>query len=200
MDGVPAKKEAVKPGKPKQQMDTESEDRVDMESVHQNSDLGEPEKEVKAEKVAAKAAVPKGKPLVETRTLRVLYLYCGFKRRADLREWLEKLVALDPAFEAISDVHITEVDTLLDPIQSDLGDTEIQDKYLGEVRNGQFHLTIMSPPCGSWTRIVWTNTLGPTAVPHPRMPLGLRMGQAGRVQQSARRKRTHSVLHQGHRT
>ena len=176
---------------------------VDMGIEVPEEEPEEPEEEDKAWLLIPKResrAMPKGKPLVETRTLRVLYLYCGSKRRADLREWLEKLVALDPAFEAISDVHITEVDTLLDPIQSDLGDTEIQDKYLGEVRNGQFHLTIMSPPCGSWTRIVWTNTLGPTAVPHPRMPLGLRMGQAGRVQQSARRKRTHSVLHQGHRT
>ena len=172
MDGVPTKKEAAKHRKKEQQMDEESECHVDMESEHQNSDLGDPEKEENKEKRATKMKIPKGKPLVETRTLRVLYLYCGLKRRADLREWLEKLVALEPAFEAINDVHITEVDTLLDPIQSDLGDTEIQDKYLGEVRNGQFHLPIMSPPCGSWTRIVWINTLGPRPCRSRECPWG----------------------------
>ena len=79
---------------------------------------------------------------------------------------------MDPAFEAIKGANNLKVDTLLDPIQSGLGDTEIQDKYLREVRNGQFHLTIMSPPCSSWTRIVWTNTLGPRPCRSRECPWG----------------------------
>ena len=52
------------------------------------------------------------RPLLESRALKVLHPYCGLKRRADRSEWFEKLITADPALRAVSEVHITVVDTL----------------------------------------------------------------------------------------
>ena len=101
--------------------------------------------------------------------LRVLYLYSGAPRQEDVKGWLTKLCEKDPGIKGLV-VHCAELGK--DGKGDDLSEHVIQDRYIQRVEAGFYDVVIASPPCGSFTRIVWTNSAGPPPCRSSGHPFG----------------------------
>ena len=97
----------------------------------------------------------------------MLYLYSGEDRKASIAEWLK---FLKNKYE-VEDIIVEEVDLLTNPLD-DLEDSTNQDLWEGKVSAGQFDVIIVTPPCGSYSRIVWSNTDGPPPCRSSAFPKG----------------------------
>ena len=103
--------------------------------------------------------------------LRVLYLFSGLSRRSSIKECLEKLVARTPD-NRIKFLDVAEIDVLNDPVSHDLMDEDKRLSYLQEIRNGEWHIVVVTPPCSTFSRAVFANTNGPRPVRNRDYPMG----------------------------
>ena len=104
--------------------------------------------------------------------LRVLYLFAGKERRADIGDCLKELAGdyLQNYGIALK-VELTEVDTLRGGAAHNLLDSSICDHYLALVEKGHYHIVILAPPCNTFPRAVFANRAGPAPIrdrTHPR--------------------------------
>ena len=88
---------------------------------------------------------------------KVLYLFAGPQRDTGIPEVLRRLA--ESATENIS-VETTVFDILRDRTQ-DLLNEDTQADILDKLRARHFDAVIMSPPCATWSRAPWANSLGP---------------------------------------
>jgi hypothetical protein len=98
--------------------------------------------------------------------LRVLYLFAGKRRRADIREHLEHM-----CHKLGYKLLMKEVDLELHGLADDLLDDKIWDNELASLANGDWDVLLGTPPCNTHTRVVWSNSRGPKPVRsrhHPR--------------------------------
>ena len=102
------------------------------------------------------------------KTLKVLYLFCGVPRKADVKQCLKKL-ALKHHFE----LEIREVD-IERSSDDDLTKSQLWDELLEQIRSGQFDVVFMSPPCNTWSRVrfQWQRFPGPRPVRNASWPMG----------------------------
>ena len=91
--------------------------------------------------------------------LRVLYAYAGKKRKSDIGAFLTKFGYVQKVR-----VELTELDTLRDPRRHDLRRMDRRRDLLGKVANGKYDVVITSPPCNTFTRVVWANKFAPRPV------------------------------------
>ena len=102
-----------------------------------------------------------------SRTLRVLYLYAGPHRRAELGTALREVAKLD---EDPADIEIEELD-ILRGRKSDLSVQSRQNEIIAKILTNYYDLVVSSPPCETFCRALYTNKLGPRPIrssAHPR--------------------------------
>ena len=66
----------------------------------------------------------------------------------------------------------------------DLLDEEIQEDFLSEIANGEFDMVILSPPCGTWSRLNWANDDGPAPCRDRFEPWGFTSNQGKRFKRN----------------
>ena len=101
-------------------------------------------------------------------TLKVAYFFSGIRRKASIAEALKKL-----AEDSGIGLEFTEIDILVGGAAHDLFDKKKQDDFLRAVESGEYHMCILSPPCGSWSRANWANKAGPQPCRNRKNPWGL---------------------------
>jgi hypothetical protein len=66
---------------------------------------------------------------------------------------------------------MTEIDLQISE-EHDMSDEDRWQELITKIRNGEFDIIIMSPPCSTWSRAVWANRLGPKPVRSREFPFG----------------------------
>ena len=89
-------------------------------------------------------------------SLSVLYIFAGEKRRSDPRSFLEELLELE-----CRSLVMDEIDILRDPEGHDVLQQSVWAALIQKIENGAYNIVIATPPCNTWSRAVWANTLGP---------------------------------------
>jgi hypothetical protein len=95
--------------------------------------------------------------------LRVLYVFAGQERKADVSEFLKK----DSRVTAL----ITEIDILRQGSAHDVLDPAIWASILQDLRDGKYDFLIITPPCNTMSRAFCANDFGPKPLrnhSHPR--------------------------------
>ena len=69
-------------------------------------------------------------------------------------------------------LEMDEVDIVRNPDTGDLLDADRQQFYIDRVREGFYDVAILSPPCNSWTRLLFANEWGPSVVRDRDFPWG----------------------------
>ena len=115
--------------------------------------------------------MPSGPPEARTavRTLSVLYLFAGEDRKASIKG---AIVDIARVWAPSVAVDLRELDVCQGGAEHDLSDPERQADIVDQVRRGAWHWVILSPPCNTWSRAVWSNPQGPRPVRSHRYPLG----------------------------
>ena len=100
--------------------------------------------------------------------MKVLYLFCGVPRKADVKQCLKKL-ASKHQFE----LEIREVD-IERSSDDDLTKSQLWDELLEQIRSGHYDVIFMSPPCNTWSRVrfQWQKFPGPRPVRNAAWPMG----------------------------
>ena len=101
------------------------------------------------------------------RTLRVLYLFAGVSRKADIRECLTEICAV----HSVS-LQFIEIDLVRDP-SHDVSDDDIWETLLAQVRSHCFDFVLVTPPCSTWSRACYSKQPGPPPVRSADYPWGL---------------------------
>ncbi|CAE8650563.1 unnamed protein product, partial [Polarella glacialis] len=99
------------------------------------------------------------------RTLKVLYLFAGVKRKQSVRDCLLKL-ARGREFG----VEVTELDICRQKTVN-FARLHVRQKWLSKISAGEFDSVLSTPPCSSFTRAMWANKLGPSPMrsyDHPK--------------------------------
>ena len=68
---------------------------------------------------------------------------------------------------------VTEVDILLGGKAHDLMDKDAQNDWIQQVEAGNINMSLLGPPCGSWSRANWANNKGPKPCRNRRHPWGI---------------------------
>ena len=112
-----------------------------------------------------------GKLLVPPRdgnpTLSVAYFFSGVQHKASVANSLAQLCR-DSGFGLV----FHEVDILVGGSDHDLMDIESQQAWLDRVEKGELFMTILSPPCGTWSRANYSSKPGPQPCRSKRYPWG----------------------------
>ena len=98
----------------------------------------------------------------------MLYLFAGAPRRADINSFLHA-ISLAQDF----DLNVREVD--IERSESDdLSSAQLWEQLLAEIRDGKYDVIIMSPPCGTWSRVrfQWQLHPGPRPQRNKSWPWG----------------------------
>ena len=98
--------------------------------------------------------------------MRVLYLFAGPRRRAELGTALQEIGA-GRGINVLMEEH-----DILRGEKSDLAHSKKEQVRLDRIANGDFDVVITSPPCDTFTRAVYTNRRGPKPVRSYRHPKG----------------------------
>jgi hypothetical protein len=88
-------------------------------------------------------------PIVFGSRLHLLYVFSGVRRQADVASSLHSLAA---GF-GYSDVFITEIDILKDPVRHDMLIKANKTNLMTRVYAGEFHTAFLTPACSSWSRV-----------------------------------------------
>ena len=88
---------------------------------------------------------PEGRP-----TLHVAYFFSGASRKSSVGEELRTLAKAKNV-----GLVVHEVDILNGGAAHDLIDNDAQARWEARIRDGEFDITILTPPCSSWTRALF---------------------------------------------
>ena len=106
-------------------------------------------------------------PANGARTVRVLYLFAGARRKSGLARSL-RLACKGTGVKII----VEEIDILRGGRRHDLLRKVYRNKILVKVRKGNYFLTAASPPCGSFSRSRSANNRGPRPIRSRTFPRG----------------------------
>ena len=98
--------------------------------------------------------------------LRILYVFSGIRRKSDVRECLQELC--DKASWLLD---LVELDTELDSAH-DITVPAVWDPIFAKIKEGHFSVVVMTPPCGTWSRVRFANNLGPRPCRDKSWPWG----------------------------
>ena len=98
---------------------------------------------------------------VKARQPRALYLFSGLPRKSDVAKVLRKLGWL-----------VEELDILRSRAQ-DLSKTEVSERLLQRIVGNEFEAVLASPPCNTYTRVMFANDRGPQPMRTMEYPRGL---------------------------
>ena len=94
-------------------------------------------------------------PQPPTRVLRVLYIFAGIERRSDIREYLSGLCG-----ELNMALSMEELDTCRNPAHDVLQES-VQDALVQRLESREFDVLVVTPPCSTWSRALFSNRPGP---------------------------------------
>ncbi|CAJ1392764.1 unnamed protein product [Effrenium voratum] len=100
------------------------------------------------------------------RTFNVLYLFSGEERKSSTGSQLREM-----ASKAGYKVLLEEWDMLRNP-DHDLTDEGKRQGILEQIKGGKCAVIIVTPPCGTWSRVTWANHFGPKPVQDEARPWG----------------------------
>eukprot|EP00435_Cladocopium_sp_Y103_P066703 s951_g29.t1 len=98
---------------------------------------------------------------------RVLYVFSGKPRKNSIAAWLRKLARKSNLL-----VEVEMVDIQVRPFM-DLTNKAVQQRLLNKIATGRYFAVLFSPPCSTFTRVVWANRRGPRPVRSYVRPRGL---------------------------
>ena len=93
-----------------------------------------------------------------TRLCRVLYLFSGAQRKASVASVLHEQSA-----QAGIQFEVREID-IQNSSEWDLADHSFQERLLQQLKQGYYHVVLITPPCSTWSRIRGANCQGPPMV------------------------------------
>ena len=98
----------------------------------------------------------------------MLYLFSGAPRRADINSFLQEF-SLQGDFK----LSVREVD-IERSSEDDLSNSSLWETIFAEIEAGEYDVLIMSPPCGTWSRVRYQVQLhpGPRPQRNKRWPWG----------------------------
>jgi hypothetical protein len=96
-----------------------------------------------------------------------LYVFSGKPRKNSVSSWLRKL-----SKQLGVAVEVEMVDIQVRPFL-DLTRAEVQQRLLNKIASGRYDAVIFSPPCSTFSRVVWANRRGPRPVRAFTKPRGL---------------------------
>ena len=96
----------------------------------------------------------------------MLYLFSGEPRKSDVRSCIERLCTAKGVQLEILEIDLVRADA------HDMYNDENWEKIAQGIREGKWDAIIMSPPCSTWSRAVWSNKLGPKPVRSRDFPHG----------------------------
>ena len=108
-------------------------------------------------------ATPDANSGMATPTLQVLYLFSGPQREGDLEECLKELSGSDATITCRDLCRGSHHDFMVD---------DVRQSIFEEVRRGRFDCIIVTPPCGTWSRAMWSGRPGPRPIRSKEWPLG----------------------------
>ena len=124
-------------------------------------------------------AAPPGRTPNAELPLRVLYLFAGVKRQADIGGALKSMVhawnSKNPHQRIALRLH--EVDTLRGGDDHNLTKKELKTSLLRSIREGEWDVVIVAPPCNTYSRATFAGGEGPT--PRSRSSVARRLPMAG---------------------
>ena len=101
-------------------------------------------------------------------TLKVAYFFSGVERKGSVANCLAKLCAA-----CGSGLVVEEVDIMVGGNCHNLLDRAAQDEWIARIESGEFDFVLFSPPCGTWSRANWANSLGPAPCRDRAHPWGI---------------------------
>ncbi|CAJ1332305.1 unnamed protein product [Effrenium voratum] len=99
-------------------------------------------------------------------TFNVLYLFSGEERKSSTGSQLREM-----ASKAGYKVLLEEWDILKNP-DHDLTDKDKRQGILEQIKEGKYAVIIVTPPCGTWSRVTWANHFGPKPARDEARPWG----------------------------
>ena len=115
-----------------------------------------------SDRLDAQVLQPEFKP---QRTLNVLYLFAGQRRKSDVRQFLESRSA-----EHQIGLNLQERDLLLHGSEDDLADDAVWDTVRESIKSGTWDVLVLTPPCNTYSRAVWSNRRGPNRFAPDNIP------------------------------
>ena len=97
---------------------------------------------------------------------RVCYLFAGVARKADIRDWLEKLCSANGMV-----LDLTEID-LCHGAGHDMAEEEQWLRVRSLLEEGVYDTALITPPCSTYSRAPWANKRGPKPVRSRAHPWG----------------------------
>jgi hypothetical protein len=102
--------------------------------------------------------------VLEKPNLRVLYVFAGAERKSDVRHYLSQYSDFT--------LEMVEIDILRGGKSHDVLSQPVFTGILGDIASAQYDVVVITPPCNTWTRSVWSNTAGPRPVRSRAHPWG----------------------------
>ena len=99
--------------------------------------------------------------------LRVIYIYAGKSRKADIRACLWE-ICKDKGWLLVME----EIDVVRDPKAHDTMKTDNWDSIKLRIVTRRMFIVVVTPPCESWTRVLYANSWGPHPVRSVEHPWG----------------------------
>ena len=97
---------------------------------------------------------------------RLLYIFAGARRRADIGDWVSKL-----AGHYNITVVLVEIDICRDEADN-LLDKERLEAIRADIAKGLYDAAFITPPCSTFSRATWANKMGPRPVRSAQWPQG----------------------------
>lgn len=98
--------------------------------------------------------------------MRILYLFSGKQRKTSVGSYVKDMAATNKR-----EVEVVEYDMEISP-DHDLMDADLRQRLLGEIREGKFHMLLVTPPCSTWSRVRGANARGPPMIRSREYPWG----------------------------
>lgn len=111
--------------------------------------------------------LPQPGPVRTPSTLRVLYLFAGPRRRADISEFLKIRTS-----QLNVPLILEERDLLQHGAADDLANEDVWKEVSTSIRAGQYDVIVASPPCNTFSRACWSNRRGPKPLRSRQFPDG----------------------------
>ena len=96
--------------------------------------------------------------------LRVLYVFAGQERKADINFYLRSTENLQ--------LEISEIDVLRDPRAHDVTRQGVWSGIMESLAAGEWDVLVITPPCNTWSRLPWSSSPGPKPLRSRRHPWG----------------------------
>ena len=124
---------------------------------------------------AAAASETGGGTSVKAVKLKVLYLFAGEHRKSGVRAVMDQILGRreSKAWRRLFEIEVVcEEWDILRSDACDLSVPQVQDELDKRVAAGEFDFVLMSPPCNSWSRVLFANGWGPCAIRTAEWPWG----------------------------